>query len=153
MSNNLKSNFTETFKFYDWPNPNVPKVAAGVYAIWENDKLIYCGMSGRSIETNSHKVKYGLVTRLHSHQSGRLSGDQFCVYVANRMVIPKLKQVELIQFESGDITLDRLTKQYIHNNLSYQYVVVPSSSEAYRVEILARKGELFSQKPYLNPLD
>lgn len=128
-------------------------VSAGVYAIWDQSKLIYCGMSGRSIENNTHKKKYGLVTRLQSHQSGRLSGDQFCVYIANRMVIPNLEKAELDQFRSADITLDQLTKRYIHQNLSYQYILVPSSCEAYRIESLARKGNLFNQRPYLNPLD
>jgi len=43
-------------------------------------------MSGREIDTKTKTLpkKYGLVTRLNSHASGRLSGDQLCVYVANR---------------------------------------------------------------------
>jgi hypothetical protein len=27
----------------------VPKVAAGVYTVWEDDRLIYVGMSGRAL--------------------------------------------------------------------------------------------------------
>jgi hypothetical protein len=54
-----------------------------------------------------------LEPRLNSHASGRLSGDQFCVYVANRFVIPSLRAEELPLFESGRLTLDTRTKTFI----------------------------------------
>ena len=145
---------SERYRFQDWPNRDIPNVSAGVYAIWNEEQLLYCGMSGREIEkaVSSGKKKYGLVTRLHSHASGRLSGDQFCVYIANRLVIPSLQQSDLPKFESGEMKLDHLTKSYIHDHLEYQYVLVDSSAEAYAVEIRARNGELLGQKPLLNPL-
>jgi hypothetical protein len=31
-------------RFSDWPDPSVPKVAAGVYTIWDHDRFIYVGM-------------------------------------------------------------------------------------------------------------
>jgi hypothetical protein len=76
--------FSARHKFSDWPNVEVPAIAVGVYAVWDGDILIYCGMSGREFEkaVQAARVRYGLVTRLESHASGRLSGDQFCVYVA-----------------------------------------------------------------------
>ena len=146
--------FSERYRFADWPNLVIPAVAAGVYAIWNGDNLFYCGMSGRQIEQAiaQGKKKFGLVTRLNSHASGRLSGDQFCVYVANRLVIPELKQNELSKFATGELKLDELTKAFIHDHLDYQYVLVESSSQAYSVEESARKGEIFGQKPLLNPL-
>ena len=139
------------FRFSDWSKNDVPLVAAGVYLIWKGDQLIYCGMSGREIEKNIHKPKFGLITRLNSHASGRLSGDQFCVYVANRLVIPNLKQEDLQRFACGEQTLDKLTKKFIHDHLEYQYTVVDSSAETYALEALARSGELVNQKPLLNP--
>ena len=33
----------------DWPNQQVPKRAAGVYTVWEGDRLLYVGMSGRAM--------------------------------------------------------------------------------------------------------
>jgi hypothetical protein len=42
--------FTRRHKFSGWPNPEVPAIAAGVYAAWEGETLIYCGMSGREYE-------------------------------------------------------------------------------------------------------
>jgi hypothetical protein len=86
------------FRFTDWPNENVPRRAAGVYAIWRADQLVYVGMSGRgaqredfvaSSDDTARQAK-GLWTRLNSHASGRRSGDQFNVYVCDRFVVPVL---------------------------------------------------------------
>jgi hypothetical protein len=146
--------FSPRFPFADWPNPAIPAVAAGVYAIWKDSELIYCGMSGREIDTKAKTSpkKYGLVTRLNSHASGRLSGDQFCVYVANRFVIPSLRAEELPLFESGRLTLDTRTKKFIHDHLEYAYALVETSAAAYELERAARRGDVFGTQPYLNPL-
>jgi hypothetical protein len=108
------ANFSSRFHFADWPEGSVPLVAAGVYAIWREEVLIYCGMSGRGIEQaiKQRKARYGLYTRLASHASGRLSGDQFCVYVANRLVLPELTPGALIQFRDG--ALSRHAHQGVH---------------------------------------
>jgi hypothetical protein len=100
--NNPMPEFSRRHRFSDWPNADVPAVAAGVYAVWEGDLLIYCGMSERGFEKAlAGKAKLGLTTRLASHASGRLSGDQFCVYIANRLVIPKLSGEQLEQCASA----------------------------------------------------
>ncbi|MFC7514085.1 hypothetical protein ACFQUU_03605 [Herbaspirillum sp. GCM10030257] len=150
---NAKMQFSERYRFADWPNPRIPILAAGVYAVWDAEKLIYCGMSGRDFKKaqTDQKKKYGLVTRLASHASGRLSGDQFCVYVANRLVIPTIQQEELSRFASGELTLDRLTKMYIHNHFAYQFAVVETSKQAFELEMKARQGAIFGVKPLLNP--
>ncbi len=145
--------FSERFKFSDWPNPAVPLVAAGIYAIWASERLIYCGMSGRQFDQTfaATKKKHGLYTRLASHASGRLSGDQFCVYVANRFVIPSISPDMLSRFADGSLRLDELTKRYIHDMFEYQFVCVDSGTEAYRIESECRSGLTFGVKPYLNP--
>lgn len=73
------------------------------------------------------------------------------MWLTNRLVIPNLKQEDLQRFACGELTLDKLTKKYIHDHLEYQYTLVESSSEAYALEGLARSGELVNQKPLLNP--
>ena len=103
-------------------------------------------------KTSASLKKYGMITRLASHASGRLSGDQFCVYVANRFVIPSITAAELALFESGTLTLDARTKSFIHQHLDYAYTLVEKSADAYNLERAARRGELFGMKPYLNPL-
>lgn len=151
-----QSHFSKRYRFSDWPNTRIPFITAGVYAIWDAERLIYCGMSGREIEKykySNSKKKYGLINRLHSHASGRLSGDQFCVYVANRIVIPSLNPEILKQFRDGSINLDKLTKKYVHEHLDYQYALLDGSSEAFAAENLCRDGTVFGVKPHLNPLD
>ena len=153
----IESNdFSKRYRFSEWPNTEIPLITAGLYVIWDDKQLIYCGMSGREIEKykySNSKKKYGLINRLNSHASGRLSGDQFCVYVANRIVIPSLEPELLEQFRDGTMNLDRLTKRYVHDRLEYQYALVESSAEAFAAENLCRDGTVFGVKPYLNPLN
>ena len=149
----MSEGFSPRHRFSDWPNSEVPTAAAGVYAIWRNDELIYCGMSGRSIVANAPlpSKPYGLKTRLHSHASGRLSGDQFCVYVANRLVLPALSAEELAHFASGRHTLDAYTRRMIHADFEYQFRIVASGAEAMALENRCRSGLVFGVKPLLNP--
>jgi len=149
---NISDLFSERFCFSDWPNHSIPMVSAGVYVVWQGDLLIYAGMSGRQTEKNLGKKKYGLITRLDSHAKGRLSGDQFNVYVANRLVIPKLAPDQFVRFAEGTLTLDLLTRQHIHENFEYQYLIVEASAEAFQLERLCQSGAVFGQKPYLNPI-
>jgi hypothetical protein len=125
-----------------------------VYAIWRDPgELVYVGMSGRGLETRSTTGKrFGLWTRIASHAKGRLSGDQFCVYVANRYVIPALMPSELPKFASGELTLDTLTRRYISEHFSYSFTLVDTSQEAHALEREGRRGLTFGMKPTLNPL-
>ncbi len=145
--------FSKRFKFSDWPNPELPQVAAGVYSIWRDQDLIYCGMSGRDIDSSKTDLRSraGLIKRLQNHANGRLSGNQFCVYVANRLVIPSITPEQLPLFASGELRLDHLTKDYIHKYLEYQYVIVGTGTEAFALEDDCRRGDVFGVKPLLNP--
>jgi hypothetical protein len=73
-------------RFADWPNLQIPPVAAGVYTVWEGETFLYVGMAGRTLtrETIAEKLSArarptGIVDRLGSHALGRRSGDQFCI--------------------------------------------------------------------------
>jgi hypothetical protein len=95
--------------FARWPNLSVPTFGAGVYTIWHNDgRFIYVGMSGRGItaDTVRRNTPHGIYTRLRSHASGRRSGDQFCVYVADRLVLPTLSQQDIADIASGRHQMD-----------------------------------------------
>jgi len=54
--------FSQRHRFSDWPNADVPTVAAGVYVVWDGDRLIYYGMSGREFEkaVAAGRVRFGL---------------------------------------------------------------------------------------------
>lgn len=62
--------FSPRHRFADWPNADIPAVAAGVYVIWESESLIYCGMSGREIEKAVDKSCYTPLREMRVHSSG-----------------------------------------------------------------------------------
>ena len=143
--------------FADWPHESVPRIAAGVYTIWEDTTLIYVGMAGRGLTAENiaapdepRKAK-GLWSRLNSHASGRRSGDQFCVYVCDRFVVPRLLPNQQAEIGAGDLSLDKLTRQYIHDHFSYRYVETEDGSQALALEREIQAGALGAGKPFLNP--
>jgi hypothetical protein len=144
-------------RFADWPNESVPKVAAGVYTIWDAGRLIYVGMAGRGMQAKEldspdepTKAK-GLWTRLNSHASGRRSGDQFCVYVCDRFVIPSLSAEQLAQLAKGELALDALTRKLIRDRYEYRSVKAPDGAAALALERDIQRGALVAGKPFLNP--
>src|SRR6516165_6014641 len=97
------------YSFASWPNGSVPAFGAGVYTIWHSDgRFIYVGMSGRGMtaEPTRRNTPQGLYTRLESHSRGRRSGDQFCVYLADRLVLPMLSQEDVASIASGRHQMD-----------------------------------------------
>jgi hypothetical protein len=152
FANDLSSG--PAYSFADWPNLAVSTFGAGVYTIWHNDgRFIYVGMSGRGItaETIRRNAPQGLYTRLKSHASGRRSGDQFCVYVADRLVLPNLTQKEIADIASGRHQMDAFVRRYIHENFSYRFVMLPDAAAAYVIETAIKSGEWEHGRPLLNP--
>ena len=78
-----------TYRFADWPISDVP-ATSGIYTIWHGRAFIYVGVAGRQLATSARLNSFaGLRSRLNSHASGRGSGDQFCVYVCDRLVLAR----------------------------------------------------------------
>ena len=139
-------------RFADWPDPAVPKIAAGVYTVWAEEELIYVGMAGSAITPERTSTKpTGLWKRLKQHVDGRRSGDQFCVYVCDRYVVPNLSPGQLAKIGSGELSLDALTRIHIHDQLSYRYVITQDAAEARALERRVQQGALNDRKPVLNP--
>ena len=152
LANDLSSG--PFYPFADWPNVAVSTFGAGVYTIWHNDgRFIYVGMSGRGItaETNRRNTPQGIYTRLQSHASGRRSGDQFCVYVADRLVLQTLSHDDVAAIASGRHQMDAFVRRYIHENLAYRFVMLPDGAAAYAVEAAIKNGEWEHGRPFLNP--
>lgn len=145
------------YEFAKWPNVHVPKVAAGVYTIWQGTRFIYVGMSGRGMKAtdteapDEPKKAKGLFTRLKSHENGRRSGDQFCVYVCDRLIVPNLTRAQQQQIGKGELLLDDETKKYIHNNFTYRYITTKDGQEAFDLEREIQKNGLAGKLPELNP--
>jgi hypothetical protein len=143
------------FRFAYWPNASVPRFGAGVYAIWDaSGVFIYAGMSGRSIRDVTpppQQRPLGLYTRLHSHASGRRSGDQFCVYVADRLVLPTLSTDDIQGIAAGRHSMDAFVRRFIHEQLGYRFLMMPNGASALAAERSLRTGAWEYGKPYLNP--
>jgi hypothetical protein len=147
------------YGFADWPNEQVPRRAAGVYTIWRESQLVYVGMSGRGAQREDFVAvpgettgqAKGLWTRLKSHASGRRSGDQFNVQVCDRFVVPSLTAAQQRQVGAGELRLDELTRQFIHDHLAYRFVVVADGAQALAIERDMRAGSLPAGQPFLNP--
>ena len=142
------------YSFAEWPNPLVPAFGAGVYTIWHRDsRFIYVGMSGRGMtaDTVRRNAPQGIYTRLKSHASGRRSGDQFCVYVADRLVLPILTPEDIAAVGSGRHQMDAFVRRYIHENLRYRFVMLPDGAAAYAIEAVIKSGKWEHGLPLLNP--
>ena len=132
---------------------NFPALAAGIYVIWDKQTLLYVNTAGKDLDKaqRSGKTKFGLISRLNSHASGRAAGDQFCSLMANRLIIPSLTSTQLNKFREGSITLDQVTKKYIQTNLEYQYLVVDNFQDALDLEDHCKSGAIFGIKPFFYP--
>jgi hypothetical protein len=146
------------YSFGEWPNPMIPQVAIGVYTIWENDRLLYGGLAGVTLTKRRiselrrrGNQRRGLSERLLSHASGRRRGDQFCLEVCDRLVLPKLTAEAITQIAQGALSLDDLTRCYIRERLTYRFVEVNDARTARSLEKAVRSGGLVAGKPVLNP--
>jgi hypothetical protein len=123
----------------------LPRSGAGIYTIWDDaGKLIYVGIAGRNPEGS------GLVSRLRSHASGRRSGDQFCVYVADHYVLPELKPAQIKAISDGELSMDSLVRDYIRERFAYRFAVAATYPQAMSVENAIKAGGL-GTPPQLNP--
>jgi hypothetical protein len=133
--------------FREWPTGDVPRAGAIVYTIWDRQgSFIYAGMSGRG-----DSKKGGPWGRLKSHSSGRRSGNQFCIYVCDRLVLPGMHN-RLGEVADGQYSLDEATRDFIRENLGFRWVAVADGSVARKLEEQLKRGEASCGRPLLNPL-
>ena len=69
-----------------------------------------------------------------SHASGVRSGDQFCVYISDRLVINNLTDEQIKGTSEGTYSLDHQIRDFIRTELSYRYVLVPDDPTARALE-------------------
>ncbi len=141
-----------SFAFSDDVKKNVPSFGSIIYTVWDsNDEFIYVGIAGTQ-HTKPVKNRNPR-SRMESHSSGHRSGDQFCIYIQDFFVLPKI-------FESGEYEprrgyLDQLTKEYIHQNLRYRVMSFQTEDSVSIVRDLENKikrGAFEFPPPFLNGL-
>jgi hypothetical protein len=124
----------------------IPGSGAGVYTIWDDaGGLVYAGIAGRN------PAGKGLASRLRSHASGRRSGDQFCVYVADHYVLPDLTREQIEAIRDSRLSMDALVREKIHRSFGFRLVVVHDYATAIQVENAIKSGRLRAGRPRLNP--
>lgn len=138
------------YSFAEFPTlSHIPRSGAAVYTIWDAERrLIYVGVSGRS--TTSTTGPWG---RLRSHYTGRRSGDQFCVYVADHYVLPRLsrRDVEAIADDPPRLLMDDLVAAHVRQEFFFRFARVPDYRTALAVEESIKAGGLNAGPPRLNP--
>jgi hypothetical protein len=106
-------------------------------------------MAGRGTGTSA-----ALRGRLKSHAAGRRGGDQLCIYVCDRLIVPRLSSDQLAQLGDGRLSLDAMTKVYMRERLSFRFVITTDAQEARALEReIKRRGLLQFGKPLLNSDD
>jgi hypothetical protein len=110
-------------------------------------------MSGRGMtaDTAYRNKPLGIYTRLKSHASGRRSGDRFCIYVADRFVLPTLSQEDITEIAAGRHQMDAFVRRYIDENLSYRFVKLADGKAANALEAAIKCGKWDPGRPLLNP--
>lgn len=123
-----------------------------MYTIWDESSFLYVGMSYVDRESTKNPQAKGVFGRLASHASGRRSGNQFCVYICDRFVIPKLSGDDMAALARGERLLDGRTRQFIHDHLGYRVETTASGADARELERLIRADGLpRSGRPEINP--
>jgi hypothetical protein len=139
--------------FADWPTGDVPRSGAVVYTVWDRDgHFVYVGMSGRGIREGAGSPTAGALGpwgRLNSHANGRRSGDQFCVYVHDRLVLPRLHN-RLADIAEGRLLLDNATRDYIRENLGFRWIIRQDGAAALSLERHLQRGAAPCGRPLLN---
>jgi hypothetical protein len=124
----------------------IPGSGAGVYTIWDDEGgLVYAGIAGRN------PAGKGLASRLRSHASGRRSGDQFCVYVADHYVLPELTREQIEAIRDSLLSMDALVREKIQGAFGFRFIVVDDYRTALQVENVIKSGRLRAGRPRLNP--
>src|SRR5436190_14219627 len=101
----------------------------GLYTIWDDEGgLVYAGIAGRNPDGK------GLANRLRSHASGRRSGDQFCVYVADHYVLPELTPEQVQAIAASQLSMDSLVCEKIQDSFSFRLAAVEDYRTALAVE-------------------
>jgi hypothetical protein len=139
-------------RFNEWPAAHLAMGPSGVYTIWDGSIFIYVGMSYAHRDASDNPRAKGVFGRLASHASGRRSGDQFCVYVCDRFVVPQLSQDDMQALAGGARLLDSRTREFIHEHFSYRVVVTPTGADARAIEArVRREGLPRAGRPQINP--
>jgi hypothetical protein len=136
--------------FCDWPTGNLPRAGSLVYTIWNREgAFVYVGLAGRSAVVSA--TSKGPAGRLQQHARGGRSGDQFLIYICDRLVLPRLGN-RLGEIAEGTLSLDQETRAYVNEHLGFRWLAVENPEMAHKLERALQAGQYDPPgKPFLNP--
>ena len=71
--------------------------------------------------------------------------------MADLLVLLTLSQQDIVAIASGRHQMDAFVRRYIHENLSYRFVMLSDGAAAYAAEASIKNGEWEHGRPLLNP--
>ena len=126
-------------KYSDWPNPDVPP-RSGVYAVWQEEELVWVGSAGGSLKS-----------RFEKHAKGQRRGSEFLKAVYARLMFRQLGLEKAMQMAGEtQLLVDVITAKFVKDHLAYQYLTTPDEQTA---EVIAKgicRGKTSHPKPFLN---
>jgi hypothetical protein len=141
-----------SYPFSEGLHADLSLAKAGVYAIWRGLECLYVAIAGPGLDlTIDHKHMSGIRDRLGSHRYGRRSGDQFGVYLCDKLVLPLLTSEPIKEIAEGELSMDAMTRVHIHQYLSYRFALVSNFAEAIAIETTFAGGSTTIWKPLFNP--
>jgi hypothetical protein len=149
LLSDLESGPLHRFADFESVAADLPRTGALVYTIWDDARaLIYVGVSGRNPTSQT-----GPWRRLRAHWTGRRSGNQFAIYVADHYVLPELSrdQIEAIAADDPSLFVDDLVARVVRERFSFRVAIAPDYTSALGVETAVKAGELSGRRPRLNP--
>lgn len=139
-------------RFRDWPHPDVPANAPGVYSVWFDGRLLYIGVAG---------IRLGPPPRLDEWRTGvrgRLAAivdgqrpNTFLRLLADRLVLRALTAAQVRDVAHGETTVMELTRAFVREYLTYRVVITNDGTEARRLARRAREGLPVAGPPLFNP--
>ena len=79
------------------------------------------------------------------------AADQFCIYVADRLVLPSLTAEQIADIGYGRLQLDALVRGYIRDRLAYRFISAEDGKQAYEVENAIKRGRLANVRYSIRP--
>ena len=138
--------------FSEWPVAALSGRATGLYTVWDiaSSAFLYVGVAGGTHAKANART--GLWRRLHQHASGDRSGDRFCIYVQDRLVLPTLTRADLERIARAEASLDQQVRDYVRTRLGFRFAETGSIAEARLIEERLKRGDWEAGVPLLNPV-
>ena len=126
-------------RFSDWPPDGEHDIRGpGVFTIWWGEKeLIWAGRAS------------DLYQEMSSFATGDTRATEFCNAVYTGLVLPSLDPATLKDLDAGLIDQNKMTRFFIHKNLSVLTERVPDVEDAGNIVRLIRAGVLSVGSPRL----